>query len=221
VLKSATFHIPGRCTPLKINMKKITFLLISFVGLYNLYSQNQITNPQFAFKIDEPIHWIEGTNKELFDNIKKFELTEEERVKILTDHNGSINISTYFEFDPKSHAGLIPTFQVNVRLNDTRNFEQFKAAMARSANSMESYFKDFKYIDEPQTVEISGIKSFMFSAKFTMTQKNGNVLKARSKTYAIPFGKYFFQINFTDGQDKKDDRSKLFKKMIQSMRIEK
>lgn len=46
----------------------------------------------------------------------------------------------------------------------------------------------------------------------------GGVMKVRSRTYAIPYGSYFFQLNFTDGQIK-EDNSELFDKLIQTVTI--
>ncbi len=168
--------------------------------------------------MSEPKDWIEADNKELLKNLDKFVLTEEELTKFINDHKGSVLLTSIYKYNPKIHAGLIPTIQVNVRVNSTRNFSEFTNLMTQSANSFKQYFEDFSFVAEPNVVEISGIKSIYFVGKYTMQTQNGGIIKVRSRTYAIPYGSYFFQLNFTDGQDK-EDNSELFDKLLQTIKI--
>ena len=90
--------------------------------------------------------------------------------------------------------------------------------MAQSANGFKKYFEDFEFINEITEIEISGIKCVYFIGKFTMKTQNGQEMKVRSRTYAIPYKNYFFQLNFTDGQIG-EDCTKEFDELVKTIKI--
>ena len=51
-----------------------------------------------------------------------------------------------------------------------------------------------------------------------MTGQDGGDLKVRSRTYAIPYKDYFFQINFTDSKEV-EDCSKEFDGILKTIKI--
>ena len=201
-------------------MKKLIFLVV----ILNLFlittgsAQEIFKEEKYGFSIEKPSDWIEAANMDLLDNLSKFELDDEKLAKFVKDHNGSVLLTSFYKYNPKIHAGLIPTIQVNVRLNGTRNFEEFKNLITQSANSFKQYFDDFKFESEPEVIEIDGVKSVYFVGSFSMETQKGEVMKVRSRTYAIPHGKYFFQLNFTDGKEK-ENNAELFDRLIQTVRI--
>ena len=186
---------------MKINMKKgiLTLIIIAF-GTLSCFAQKVFENKQYKFAIDEPMNWIQTTNAELLKNLEKMELNDENLTKMITDNKGSILLASFTKYDPKKKAGLIPTIQINVRNKGNSNFEQFKNGMQASAESFKNMFTDFVFEKNLTEIEIDGVKSVCFIGKFTMNTKNGTEMKVRSRTYAIPYKNYFFQINFTDGQ---------------------
>ncbi len=181
-------------------MRKTILLLFIILNSLNLmYAQKQFENKQYEFKIQEPNNWIEASNKELIKNLEKFDVTEENLTKLISDNKGSILLTSFYKYNPKTHTGIIPTIQVNVRTKGNIDFTQFKNSMTESAKSFKTYFEDFEFIKNVTEIEISGIKSICFIGKFTMKTQDGQELKVRSRTYAIPYKNYFFQVNFTDG----------------------
>ena len=181
-------------------------------------AQEIFKEEKYGFSMEKPSDWIEADNKDLLDNLAKFELDDEKLAKFVKDHNGSILLTSFYKYNPRTHAGLIPTIQVNVRLNGTRNFEEFKNLITQSANSFKQYFDDFKFESEPKVVEIDGVKSVYFVGNFSMETQSGELMKVRSRTYAIPHNNYFFQLNFTDGQEKQDD-AELFDRLIKTVKV--
>ncbi|WP_152909126.1 hypothetical protein [Chryseobacterium sp. Hurlbut01] len=181
-------------------MRKTILLLFIILNSLNLmYAQKQFENKQYEFKIQEPNNWIEASNKELIKNLEKFDVTEENLTKLISDNKGSILLTSFYKYNPKTHTGIIPTIQVNVRTKGNIDFTQFKNSMTESTKSFKTYFEDFEFIKNVTEIEISGIKSICFIGKFTMKTQDGQELKVRSRTYAIPYKNYFFQVNFTDG----------------------
>lgn len=158
------------------------------------------------------------TDQELVDNFKKIDLSEEEMEKMFATRKGQIVLTAFIKYDPKTRPGLIPKIQINVRQKGVVDFQVFKAAMTQSAKSLKNYFDDFEFIQEPDEVEISGIKSVGFVGKFTMKTNDGQVLKARTRVYAIPFKNYFFQVNFTDGQVD-EDCTEIFDELLKTIKI--
>ncbi len=197
---------------------KITFILTFTLITNLLFSQEKFYNTHYGFSIDKPTNWIEADNKELLNNLDKFEITEENLTKFINDHKGSVLLASFYKYNPKTHAGLIPTIQVNVRVNGSKNFDEFKGVMIQSANSFKNYFEDFDFEITPTVIDVYGIKTIYFVGKFTMQMQNGGLIKVRSRTYAIPYDSYFFQLNFTDGQDT-EDNSELFDTLIKTIKI--
>ena len=182
------------------------------------FSNSENSFPHNDFSMDKPMDWIVADNKEILENLEKFELTEENFTKLIHDNKGSFLLISYYKYNPETHAGLIPTIQINIRANAANNFDEFKNAMIQSTNSFKNYFEDFEFTVSPSVIEISGIKSIYFIGNFSMQIQNGETIKVRSRTYAIPNGDYFFQVNFTDGQDS-EDCSKLFDELIETVKI--
>lgn len=200
-------------------MRKIIVLIFIISNSINsVYSQKVFVNKEYEFEIQEPENWIEANNTVLLKNLKNLEVNEENLNKLIANNKGSLLLNSFYKYDPKTHAGLIPTIQINVRSKGKSDFEQFKNAMTQSANSFKNYFADFEFIHEITEIEISGIKSVYFVGKFTMKTQNGQEMKVRSRTYAIPYKNYFFQLNFTDGQTG-EDCSKEFEKLVKTIKI--
>lgn len=199
-------------------MKKILFLLILITSQISIYGQKTFVNKAYDFQIQEPEKWIEANNSELLKNLEKFELDEENLSKLISNNKGSLLLTSFYKYNPKTHAGLIPTIQINIRLKGGSDFEQFKSVITESSKSFKKYFEDFTCIIEPNVLEISGIKSVYFVGKFTMKTQNGQKMKVRSRTYAIPYKNYFFQLNFTDGQTGEDCNEE-FDKLVKTIKI--
>ena len=202
-------------------MKRLIFtiLIINLLIIKQGYAQDIFKQDKYGISIKKPSDWLEADNKQLLENLGKFELDDEKLEKFIKDNNGSILLTSFYKYNPQTHAGLIPTIQINVRLNPTRNFEEFKSSMIQSANSFKQYFSDFKFETEPKVIEVDEINSIYFVGNFTMKTQNGEPMKVRSRTYAIPKDGYFFQINFTDGADK-EDNSELFDELIETVDID-
>jgi len=198
---------------------KNVFLLFG-IALFsnNVISQSIFRSKEYGFEMQYPNNWKQANNSILLDNLEKFEVNEENLQKIVRTNRGSILLSSFYKYDPKTHLGLIPTIQINVRLKPDVDFEQFKILMIQSAKGFSTVFSDFAYIIEPVEIEISGVKSVYFVGKFTMKTQDGQEMKVRSRTYAIPNKNYFYQLNFTDGQTGEDCNEE-FDALIQTIKV--
>lgn len=200
-------------------MKKYLFLTLVFLTLsFQGLGQEVYENKKFYFSMQQPNKWFIANNKELLDNLNKIELTEESLAKFVSDSKEEILLTGFYKYNPKTKTGLIPTIQIRVRANKTKNFQSFKSDLIKSSKSFNKYFEDFGFIEEPKEIEISGIKSVVFVFQFTMKTQYNQILKVRSRAYAIPQKSYFFQINFTDGQTE-EDCTKEFDELVKTIKI--
>lgn len=203
-------------------MKKyiITFTL-TILNFAYIYAQETFKDEAYGFQMEQPTQWFEASNQELINNLAKIQLSDPVLLKVLSDHKGSVLLTSFYKYNPKSHPGLIPTIQVNIRAKKDNSFEDFKNVIIESSKSFKNYFPDFKYIVEPSEIEIDGIKSVYSICEFTLESQYNQVLKVRSRTYAIPLKNYFFQVNFTDGYGTKEDSNKLFDELVETIKISK
>lgn len=204
--------------PNTIQMKKIT-LLIAMLTINVAFCQKRFENKQYGFSIEEPHNWQIANNDETLKNLDKYDLTDEAVQELLKKNKGSILLTSFYKYEAHKHAGLIPTIKINMRENPIREFAAFKSMVGQSSKGFVTVFPDFTYIQEPTEIEISGIKSVFFSGKYTMKAQNGTEMKIKSRTCAIPYGNYFFQVNFIDGQTK-DDCTAEFDALVKTIKIE-
>lgn len=200
-------------------MKKAILTILVFTTFINfIYSQQIFENKKFDFQMNEPKNWIQASNNDILKNLDKFKISDENLSKFLSDHKGSVLLTSFYKYNPKTHAGLVPTIQVNVRAKANNNFESFKNTIIESAKAIKIYFPDFEYIIQPTEIEISGIKSIYFISKFTMKTQNGSLMNVRSRTYAIPYKNYFFQVNFADDETDEDCNQE-FDQLVKTIKI--
>ncbi len=166
--------------------------------------------------MQEPTNWISQSRSNLVDNIKSMDDTQ--RIDaILKNHKGDIAITSFSKFDPSTVAGLIPTVTVNVRKKSTNDFSVFKKELQASTELIKSSFGDFAFLLNPTETEISGIRSVYMVITYTVKRNDGQVLKPRTRVYAIPIKGFFIQVNLIDDQDK--DCTKEFDELVKTIRI--
>jgi hypothetical protein len=202
----------------KIRMMKSYFTLTIAILFFRPASFGQATGSLLHFSMDYPEKWYQTTNEEITDNLGKFELTDKELDKYISDHKGSVLIKSFVKYKASEYSGLVPAIQVNLRKNTTGSFEDFASVISKSAEDMKNMLPNFAYIHKPQAVIIGGRKAIYFYARFTMNSKDGGTINARSRTYAVPVGDKFYQISFSDGGA--EDCSKLFDDLIKTIKFE-
>lgn len=208
---------------MKKNILTISFVLIVFFSIWTIFSKNEnrakdTQSTINSFYMDKPDNWQSQTASAVYDNVSNFELSDNEIGELMKAHNGAIPLAIYTKYKIEEHEGTIPTIQINLISNKSNDFTEFKQSFIQSFKEFEDYFDNLEYIDQPQEIEISGIKSVYIKTKFDMPLKDGQVINVRSWTYGIPKGSYFYQINFSDAFEK-DDNSDLYENLIKSIKI--
>jgi len=199
-------------------MKNLFLLLLTVFSLNTITGQELFENKQYQFSVEKPTDWILASNDDVLKNLDKYDLSEEKLEAILKTHKNNLLLTSFYKYEIKKHAGLIPTVKINVRSNPTKQFSVFKSMIIESAKGFKTIFPDFEYLEEPKEIEVAGMKCVFFIAKYSMTAQDGTAFKIKSRTYAIPYKNYFFQINCIDGQNL-EDASAEFDKLISTIKI--
>ncbi len=196
---------------------KRKILLLTIVFTINFaFAQKRYENKQLGFSIEEPNKWIEASNEEVMENLEK-QVSYEKLSELLKNNKGSISVANFYKYKTNEHPGLIPTIKVLMRQNVTTNFTDFKSMISQSSKSFEKMFPDLEFIQEPNEILIDGIKSVYFIVKYSMKTQSGT-MKIKSRIYAVPHGKFLYQINFIDGQTE-DDCTAEFDKLVKTIKI--
>lgn len=198
-------------------MKQI--ILISLLFIYNICTaQTTFKNERLGFSINQPNKWIVAEEGETVQNLEEHIKLDKATLKKLIDtHKGTYQVVTFFKYPINSRHGVIPTIKIVLKNNGTASFEDFKKSIERSFSGMKDIFPDFKFIEQPTVKYIDGKQCVFAMCDYTLTAHNGQE-KVKIMVYAVPVNDSFYQITFMDSE--KEDNSKLFEKIVESIEIE-
>lgn len=195
-------------------MKKFIAAFILCLTAGAAQAQKIYHNKAFGITIEVPQTWWEDNRNGVPANV---ELPDSERNKILDDSR-SVFLTLFYDRETIKEGGnYIPKMQFNVAGNSEKNFKKLLKATAKNAESLKKYQPDFKLVQKPKKIEISGIKSVYYIATYSMMVK-GKKATIRTYTYIIPYRNYIFHLNFTDEINGKD-RSKEFEEAVKTIKI--
>ena len=190
------------------------FVLICSIAC-SLPAQSQSSD--FAgFTLELPDGWYDASQLDIQENLTRYDIGDDEIAELMKTHRGSIPVHIYLKHDPSQHAGIIPTIQVLIRPNNARNLEEFTQMMERSLDQMDEVMTNLTINQNLATVTVGNHEGVYLITEFDMSYA-GETQRVRSWTYAIPFSKYFFQINFSDIPS--DDCSELYKGVLEKIRF--
>lgn len=171
------------------------------------------TNKTFEISVDIPALWREG-KPEGFD--PETILDNKQRTAIL-EKEGSIYLVNFFEaYTILPKKGPSPKIQINAVYKPEVSFEEFKKEAIRSADKLDEYLDNFKYIRHAEEIIIAEIKSIHFEFSYTMVVE-GKKVELRNHTYAIPFHDFLFHISMVDGLS--HDSKQIFENFSKTIKI--
>ena len=172
-----------------------------------------------GFEIPKPKNWIDQSEVSLKDNLSKYDLSDEEISELLKNNKGSVPLVIYTKYGPSKFSGPIPTIQVLLRPNNSKDISSFKKMMQPSLDQMADSFSNFKILSPLEIIKIDGFEALKFISQFDMPFSETESYTIRSWTYAIPSGKHFYQINFSDTES--EDSEKIYSKLINQIKLKK
>jgi hypothetical protein len=200
-------------------MKKNLIIIFACLSVLKGISQEKFEIKGLGFSMDAPKDWIEMKNEEVLKNLDKYDLTTQQLKELLASNNSAASLATYTKYDPKKHAGIIPTIKINTRETDSKTIESFLKAVEGSTKEAMKTLENFRFTENPTAVKISNKDALKFTVRFTM--KNGDrQYEIVSHSYYILLKGYFISLNFIE-QSGKEDNGKLFDEVFQSIQITK
>lgn len=199
---------------------KIPYSIAIILSVLFISCSSQTENKKIeGFKIPKPENWIDKSELSVKDNLFKYNLKDEEISKLLKSHNGSVPVVIYTKNDPSEYSGIIPTIQVLLRPNNSKDIISFKKMMEPSLKQMADAFSNFEILSPLEIIEIDGFKALKFISQFDMPINENETSTIRSWTYAIPSGTHFYQINFSDTES--ENSEKLYNELINQIKLKK
>ena len=197
----------------------LTLLAVSSVIGINA-QQTTFRSSEFGFTMLEPSGWVLAEKKVLDESLMQMELSDATLEKLLKD-DGDVLLFAYTKYSPNSKSGLNPKIEGRVisnRLNRSLTFDEFRPAIVRALQTLKIDLPAYSYIQEPTPIDFNGALGVYQISKFKMRTKERTVYHVRSRTYAIPYKTYFFQISFVD-EVGGDDCSAVFDDLVKSIKI--
>lgn len=179
-------------------------------------AQEKFIEPALDFSMDKPRKWFMAEKGDVLKNLESNVMMDSEKLAMLVQQKGTVDVAAFFKYQPATHAGVIPTIKVNLRYKGNSTFEVFKTSITKSYNNIKEIFSDFTFVTEPTTVLIDGRESLFSVSTYTIETKNGHE-KVKVWVYAVPDDENFYQITFMDGEE--EDNSKLYKELAKSVKI--
>ena len=200
-------------------MKKIPVALIFlFLSAVAGLAQDAFVSKRWGFTIQPPKGWIQMDKEDFTENLNKIDFSDEALEKVLKDEKRRTLIASYIKSDPQTTPGLIPRFDVSVLAKSPMEFAVFKSQISKSSMSLKTVFPDIVF-DQTKEILISGVNSVFITARFTVKTANGEILRVRSRVYAIPFKNYFIQVSLNDGQAAETDATTEYEVMLKSIKL--
>jgi hypothetical protein len=161
-----------------------------------------------------PEHWVNLSDQVLYDNLSRFQLRPAQYDSLLNSYKGALKIYMYTKYKSTEHAGLIPTIVVSMYQQAPRTFAEFYEWRKKDLEKKKTLFLNFKYIDPISSVIVGGKQTLYYSNTYDLITNN-DTLHVRNRTYLVPDGKVFYQMNFADGEG--EDCSSVFDALVKTV----
>lgn len=194
-------------------MKSLLFLLL--LPIFSVFGQDRFEVKNINFSIQVPHGWTVLEEKEVLENVKKFDFKTKQLNELISSDRDGLNLVTYTKYNPKTYAGIIPTVKIRILKTNAKNIESFLKSVEMSNAEAKKVLDNFTFSKKPSVVKVSKNEAVSFSVNFKL-KKGSNEYKINSDSYYILRKGYYISINFIE-QLGKEDNSELFKTLIESI----
>ena len=204
-------------------MKRILICVV-LVGAAAIAVRGQssaFTSKEFGFTMSRPDGWVQIGRQVLDDSIARMELTDSAREGLKKEADDSILLFLFVKHLPEARRGVNPKIEARViftGLQRNITFEEFEPAITASFRSFGASRKNYLHIRGPAALELAGAKGVFQISRFSIRTDGRTEYNIRSRTLAIPFKNYYFQISFVD-EFGGDDCSAIFDELVKSIKI--
>ncbi|HEX8278290.1 MAG TPA: hypothetical protein VF540_06325 [Segetibacter sp.] len=192
-----------------MNLRTLFFCLLLSASTYS-FSQDSTIN------IDFPTGWLQFQRSDVLNSVKnKLEFSDKVKEEILANATST----QLFGYAAPNKTGSLyrPNIQVLLIKNQTQNFSQFKFMIEKSLEGFKGKINDLKILSSVSEVTIDSKKSLYAKITGYLPTKTGDKAQLISRIYAIPSGKYFYQITMNDSGDYNCEDE--FKKVLTTLKL--
>jgi hypothetical protein len=145
----------------------------------------------------------------------KYDLSDKTKEELLAKTNST----QLYGYAAPSKPNILyrPNIQVLLLKNQAQNFGQFKKGIEMSLEGFKKIISDLKIIDSFHTVTIDNKEAVYAKVSGFIMTKNGEKAQLITRVYAIPVGKFFYQLTLNDSGDY--DCEEEYKKVVQSLKL--
>jgi hypothetical protein len=193
--------------------------LLAFFAVTTSAQNGIFTSTEFGFSMLEPQGWTLAEKRVLDENVKQLDISTAAMDRRAAKEN--VLLFAFTKYVPNSRRGLNPKIEARViatGLQRSLSFGEFQPAIIKAFQTLSGNHKSYSYLLEPTPIEVFGGKGVYQISRFTMRTKDRTEYYVRSRTYAIPYKTYYFQISFVD-EVGGEDCSALFDELVKSIKI--
>ncbi len=203
-------------------MKQLMLVILLFVSAWGGFTHagqsDVFTSPTAGFKVTKPAGWHYVTAAQNLESLKATKLSDQEfQAAMLKYATAPLVAMTKF---PEPYDDLNPSFKVNIK-----PFGQLKGKAATDIIGLilpqfQKAFKDYKLVQTPIEVEVSGLKAGYARINYSLQTPDGSLFPTTSELWIVPRGDYFFILGAGTRQDEKTGSRKEIETIIRSVKIE-
>lgn len=204
-------------------MAKI-LVLAAFLAVCNftISSQNSVISiDEYGFSMAKPDGWHQVEKQILDDSISQLNLSNTAREKLKKDDDDSELLFLFTRYVPDSKRGVNPKVEarlISTGLGRTLSFEEFQPAITSAFRTFSAGNLSYTFLQEPTAVDLSIGRGVYQITRFTIRTNTRTEYTIRSRTLAIPYKTYYFQISFVDEYGG-EDCSAVFDELVKSIKI--
>ena len=203
----------------KLLLSFVFCLIIGVTGA-KAEEQNTFVNSTLGFSITKPTHWQVTSAEDYFKNLEQV-TTEDKKFQEAAMKYAKVPLFAFMKY-PEPYDDINPSIKVHFKYRDSLpNFagKSPQEILDVTLLTFKQVFKDFKIIEGPTDVDVSGIKSAYVKYQYTLTVPDGRGFPNCSEIWIVPRGEYFYLIVVGYRQDASAEDLKDIKQMVSSIKI--
>jgi hypothetical protein len=170
-----------------------------------------------GFEVAKPNEWQFVTADQNLENLKRTELNDKEFQAAMVKY-ATAPLVAMMKY-PEPFDDLNPSFKVNIKpLGQLKGIAPTKI-LGMFVPQFEKVFQDFKLVEPPVLVTISGIESGYMRMNYSIKVPDGRTFPTTSEMWIVPRGDFFFMIGAGTRQDEKTGARKEIQAILDTVRI--
>lgn len=198
-------------------MKKYLIVIFVLVTAFQCPAQEKFELKKIGFSVQPPKGWLSKKNDALLEKLNNPDLTDKELDELIKSDGTTLSFASYAKYPQEKYKGIVPSINIRTRQARYASDAEFLQLISKMASQAKSSVDNFRFIENPSLVSVSGKKAVKISVDFVL-KINGKNQKITSHSYYILRDGYYILVNFLE-EAGKENNGKLFFDMINSISI--